>query len=634
MENEGLDRVERPARWVFDGLPASGARTGGDVTSYVLDSDLDTLVRESIQNANDQRAGDLPVEVVFEFHRLTGESRDHMLEAMGWPQLRSHLEGVVSTDTLIRGDVQRALDGDDGPLSLLVIRDRNTKGLKGSEKGADGNFAPLCRHTLVTTEEKSKRGGSYGLGKTALWTFSGISTVFFASTLNEPEQSGRFRFIARAELPFHTADVEDTDEREWSGSGWLGEVEPAAGGKRLAVSLWDGAADEQLAGTPLGVDHESSGTSILIPFFREPKEDEQRDPRAVAGDVIQSINRWFWPSTLDGTLLASVAVYDNGLRQFHETASTSAADVEPFVLTMTGEPTGDRVEDVGDLATRELTVRTPPHRSKGEEQEGSGEIRLAVSSAGANTSDQLLNRIAFIRGAGMVVKYYSPRRLPLDDGGFYGVLQAGKAHGTEESDRLIEDFLIAAEPPAHNDWESGTNRLRTEYGHGAGARLKELHSAVDSAVREICSKANPETADGPDLLKKLFPLGTGKGPKTSKPRHSAALEGSEYHQGRWTTELTVERLGPENPWAVRASLGMDAESGSGGGLAVLSAESDGYPVEVGDSGVIEIKRIPASERKVRIRIEAEPVQTDTRIAARARLSADVRVTRAPGKAAS
>lgn len=43
--------------WLFDGLPPSGARRGGDPSEYVFRHDIESFVREVVQNANDQALG-------------------------------------------------------------------------------------------------------------------------------------------------------------------------------------------------------------------------------------------------------------------------------------------------------------------------------------------------------------------------------------------------------------------------------------------------------------------------------------------------------------------------------------------------------------------------------------------------
>ena len=194
-------------RWIFDPIPPSGEITGGDVTQYVFPRALDTLVREAIQNSNDQRLpGNRRARVDFEFHDLTGEARQQLLSTLGWEHLETHLRAVATSSSLIAGRVNDTLkEAENGdPLRVLVIKDSGTKGLFGGEDATDGNFAPLCRHRLVTTEDKTMGGGSHGLGKAVHWAFSRIATAAFSSVPWNPESSppdsDPLRFIVRADL--------------------------------------------------------------------------------------------------------------------------------------------------------------------------------------------------------------------------------------------------------------------------------------------------------------------------------------------------------------------------------------------------------------------------------------------------
>ncbi|WP_373070863.1 hypothetical protein [Gemmatimonas sp.] len=203
--------------WIFDPVPPSGALSGGDPASYVFKPSIDTFVREVVQNSNDQRGGEGMVDVTFALHEFTGgDAADTALSAVGWNQLVTHLEAVSETESLIAGRVREAVDdASQGRLLMLAVSDRNTRGLYGEEMSTDGNFAPLCRHKLVTSDDKTLGGGSHGLGKAVLWSFSSISTVAFASVIDD--DPGQTRYIARTELPYH-----DHAGTVWAGQGWYG----------------------------------------------------------------------------------------------------------------------------------------------------------------------------------------------------------------------------------------------------------------------------------------------------------------------------------------------------------------------------------------------------------------------------
>jgi len=74
--------------WVFDPIPLSEAVQSGDPASYVFRPTLDTVVRESVQNATDQRATSDPVRVIFTFAELSDAGRSELLAASRWDDLR------------------------------------------------------------------------------------------------------------------------------------------------------------------------------------------------------------------------------------------------------------------------------------------------------------------------------------------------------------------------------------------------------------------------------------------------------------------------------------------------------------------------------------------------------------------
>lgn len=76
-------------RWLFDTLPPSGAKRGGDPSEHAFKHDLETFVRGVIKNANDQATG-TPV-VALELLELEGEALESFQRAIAWDELQAHL---------------------------------------------------------------------------------------------------------------------------------------------------------------------------------------------------------------------------------------------------------------------------------------------------------------------------------------------------------------------------------------------------------------------------------------------------------------------------------------------------------------------------------------------------------------
>ena len=587
--------------WVFDPVPASGAIKGGDPTSYVFHESLDTFVREVLQNANDQRLGGWPVRVEFSFHELTGSRASDALAALAWDTLEQHVRGVAGSRSLIAGRMSQILENsDDGRLLLLRIDDFGTRGLFGDEDGFEGNFAPLCKHVLVTTDDKAAKGGSHGLGKAVLWSFSGLSTVLFSSTVGEdPVQ---FRLFGRTELPYH-----ETGSDAWSGPGWFGMPEETSRGLR-AVSAF---GRRTLAGRACldRAPEAGTGTTIGLLGFMEPDQETPRRPAEVAADILSSAARWFWPRLLDGSLEVRASVFDNADCVFDADAEPGRAE-QPFVIALQSGATVASALEAGDVAERLLTVHVPRKRGAGDQSvEPEGQVTLKLRRNGPELEGQspLDKTIALVRGAGMVVRYWKPRQLPLDVESFSGVLIAGRLHGDEESDDIIEDFLRAAEPPAHNDWSHGTNNLRSNYQPGAKARLDELWNKLSLSVLDACRSIPPPEKEGPKALARYFKLGGGPGPTPTAQKFRVHLANVELVGGRWVASGNVKRLRGDRPWAIDLSLWLEGETGQGERLRVTELSGSEDEVEVkkrpDGSGMLTV---PAATSEAGFSLSAEP----------------------------
>lgn len=232
--------TKRKPQWIFDPVPPSGQFTGGIPSAYVFKPELDTFVREVLQNSLDARkaTSQTPTEVKFTFRQLQGDDKTRFLNTIDRGYLRTHLQAVAEGHTAMSTLLANTIaDLNSNPLTILRIDDSGTEGLTGDEDTPGTNFSSLCRNILDTTKDAPSKGGSYGLGKALLWQFSTLSTVLFSSRL-EGEPPQQFRFFARTELPSH-----ETEQARWNGSGWYGLPETVRNGKR-AVSIWDEVAEK------------------------------------------------------------------------------------------------------------------------------------------------------------------------------------------------------------------------------------------------------------------------------------------------------------------------------------------------------------------------------------------------------
>lgn len=606
MDGQSESRFEA-LRWIFDPLPPSGSIQGGVPTSHVFRPDLDTFVREVLQNSLDQKAGESVV-VRFSFEQLSGSKKQDFLDSTGWCDLREHIAGAAEagfstiSPRLAEG-LQRV---EEGPLRLLRVADYGTAGLTGGESEMGRNFGALCKNTLDTCADRPLRGGSYGLGKAVLWSFSSLSTVLFSSFLQEESQL-RFRLFGRSELPYHV-----TGPDAWSGPGWYGVRESTANRLIRAVSAWDASALRIAATARLDRDPDlGAGTSILVLGFDEPGEERSRPPESIAADMALSVSRWFWPSMAEPKprLVAYVDVHEDG----HETYSQKveiSGEAAPFAVTLSAHEFCDAFDEEGDVARRDLDFRIPAKRSRSEDAGSQVEAKLELRARQGGTEDSpaLRNTIALVRGAGMVVQYRHIG-VPLSDKRFHGVLLAGLAHGEAGIDEAAEEFFRAAEPPSHTEWVGNTNRIRSEYSRGAQARLTGLWQDLEAEIGRLCRERIPETSAGPERLARMLRIG-GRGGGWGGPAMfrvtglTATLQDSVWsYEGKVTRQSEAA-----GPWEFIVVTWLAGETGKGDLVPVARLDTDCGTVSIETSRAHVM--VPSRDSSVTFRGETRAVSQE------------------------
>lgn len=515
------------ATWIFDALPPSGTRRGGDPSQHVFKPDLETFVREVVQNANDQRRGNAPPEVRFSFEELSGTRLQDFFEAMEWRSLEPHLQGAAR----MRGgrNLKSALEDLEGSGKLLLVRieDRNTVGLTGDEFKGENHFRALCKDTLFSHKQSGAAGGSYGLGKSVLWAFSGFSTVLFNSVLSEPP-AGRAspRLIGRVELPSH-----GTQGGDWyTGSGWFGATGEDSEGRRRAESLWSVKAAHLARDLHMARERSNTGTSLLIVGFREPASDEEPSVQAIRTRMARAALLNFWPAMVMPNRSLRIAIDQDA-----PIAPGKSSELEPFVQCYRRALAPEqRLDSPGDVVCRELQLEIPAHKDGAKGVVAT--VRLAVRLDEERSTSILRGHVASFRGPGMVVKYWDRSGIAPPGRPFHAVLACGEARDPEnvtELDRQVERFLRLAEPPGHDEWGS-TSALKEEYRRGYAKALEQLKDQVTQALRELLAQSVAEGVRGPERLQRRFPIGA-KGPSGGSAPSAFRFGGLSAHleRGSW-----------------------------------------------------------------------------------------------------
>ena len=145
------------------------------------------LARECAQNAIDARPskveGAPPAILSFDLHDVYADDIPEFRGALAssWISARKRWSPVPNEYTKLFDDSQAHLCMDQVP--VLLVSDRNTRGLEGANDESDissASWTRLVRSTGVANSELGA-GGSFGIGKMAPFACSTVKTVFYQS---------------------------------------------------------------------------------------------------------------------------------------------------------------------------------------------------------------------------------------------------------------------------------------------------------------------------------------------------------------------------------------------------------------------------------------------------------------------
>lgn len=310
-----------------------------------------------------------------------------------------------------------------------------------------------------------------------------------------------------------------------------------------------------------------SGTSATVVGFRDPTAKEQPGVDDLADQILDAAVTYFWPAIHYGDL--EVTVETPG--ETREADINEVPTVHPFVECVDQQfDTTEELDEPGDVAVRQIQLNIPDEYD-GDETE-SGPVTLAVQLADPDDDEELVNKVAFFRGAGMVVKYWDRDRVVLGDRDFYAALICGEARswgGGDPTDANsdIDRFLQAAEPPEHDTWKS-TENLSNDYKQGGPTAVSGLHDDVTEHLRELVQKTRGRGKLGPKRLAKRFPIGRSSQGSVGPPPSQRVLDGDtivEFNPDtdRWEFSGYLEpTVDDHDGWSGTISLRRMAEDGA------------------------------------------------------------------------
>ncbi len=185
------------------------------------DKPFAAVARETGQNSRDARANaNQPVRVTFDV--VTMKSSDFCSIA-GFRSAAKlcHQKAKKSSNEKEKGFFEHAVRTlDAAEIKILRISDFNTKGVRGPcEEGRP--FHTLAKTDGVSVKEDLSSGGSFGIGKNAVFALSDIQTAFFSTKFVDDDGRDQVLCMGKALFISHTGD----DGMEKRRKGYWGKTD-------------------------------------------------------------------------------------------------------------------------------------------------------------------------------------------------------------------------------------------------------------------------------------------------------------------------------------------------------------------------------------------------------------------------
>ncbi|MDE2787157.1 MAG: hypothetical protein OXL37_10890 [Chloroflexota bacterium] len=171
--------------------------------SHFTDQRDTNLIRESIQNSLDAKAGGEPVRVEFSLQDLA-------ISDFEGNQLRDILDWAINSPHNDDKGKEQFTNGkwllnDNRQLRTLCIRDSNTTGAQDVPRpgGAPSKWAALTKGSGSPVKEQKDAAGSFGLGKHSAFAVTDLRTVLYSTAWRDNDRMN-LRFIGKTILVSHT----------------------------------------------------------------------------------------------------------------------------------------------------------------------------------------------------------------------------------------------------------------------------------------------------------------------------------------------------------------------------------------------------------------------------------------------
>ncbi len=487
---------------------------------------LQTIIRETVQNTWDARLADSGVRYQVRLRNLSHPAAD---------VLRTKVFAQLPQATSVTPLKQYLSDQ---CYVVLEISDWGTRGLGGPTRadvvpnfGESSDFVNFVRNIGVANDN-DHRGGTYGYGKSSLYSMSSCATVIIYSVAKVGDRVER-RFIA-----CHLGNAwNDPTNGRMTGRHWWG----TATDSRNYVEPLDGEAAAAVAaclGIPVRSDTDT-GTTVLV---LAPKLSGESLENAL-GEIQETLMWFFWPKMLEVDGVPPIL-----FETFIENQHVKLPPPEHFPPLGLFVEAYKTLKHAGPGAVKIRCERPRKLLGVCAVRRGFRGDRHYLAPPDGSVIPRSSAHIALMRPVELVVRYIEGAALPAE-----GLEWGGVFICSQDSD--VEQAFADSEPPAHDDWipDKLQRGPQKTYVKVALRKLREIAAleAHPASARAVTGEAQPSLAGAAERMGRLIPAkGTWDGPRRGRrpPGNSS------------------------NHWDVSEPLFVSLQEGPTGAVAVFSID--------------------------------------------------------------
>ncbi len=549
----------------FGNLSGEGARRllGSPATEPLL-----TAIRESVQNSWDAR--------------LVGERPTYLLRLRTLlPEERKYLKEVVFQDLSPDPDSPLRDLFEKKNIRVAEICDFGTFGLTGKTRPSevtedeDSRFVRFLRNIGAPRREGSHSGGTYGYGKSSLFSLSSCQTVLVDSLTQEQDGSREHRFMAsRMGEEFFDPGT----GRSFTGRHWWGGDE-TEGGAVDPVRDDDAKVLAEGLGLPARMGRTGTSVMVLDPVI----EVDWTETKVLVEHVHKAFLWFFWPKLVprpgeEVSPMRFEMEFEGIRHELPPIESTPPFHLFAEALQKVRSAPNDQVREVKSLRPKKLLGFMGYERDFVEERTFDVSTDTGISIPG------VIHHVALMRPAELVVKYLEGPPLANDRFEWAGVFVCS-------SEEEVERAFAASEPPTHDDWNPKAlpkSPART-FVNVALSRIREIVEEWNPRPRDLSGGDSSGLAPVADALGRTLLSGSGdravpsrrSSGKTGRPKSlkltDVGLENLEVEGQQVVASFRFSLIGPEGAEVV---LSTDPAIVTEGGGEMLDAAPGGDRPEV------------------------------------------------------